>query len=248
MKIHRLYKNLSNDTPIRLNAFYETAMNGTLEIIGIDKDTCKVRFVDTGYIRYAKDYHIKRGVVKDKLRPRIYGVGCIGTEYDKLVDIYGYELVRYMYERWKNILQRCYVQSHRDYDIYGGNGVYVSDDWLNFCNFFKDAINLPYFDKDKFMSGELSIDKDYRHQSGTKSYSKDTCCWLTISEQNSLVDFKTAHTHEKSKFKVIFPDGKEIITSGIREFARNHNLCVQSISSCLHEKCKTHKGYQFFLL
>lgn len=40
---------------------------------------------------------------------------------------------------WSDMLNRCYNENNRDYKNYGGRGIMVCDEWLNFENFFKWA-------------------------------------------------------------------------------------------------------------
>ena len=75
-------------------------------------------------------------------------------------------------------------------------------------------------------------------------YSKDTCCWLSVYEQNQLVDFVQAHSHEMKKFILVHPDGTEEICTGLKNTCRKYNLCPQSVNVSLKNNWK-HKGYRF---
>lgn len=50
------------------------------------------------------------------------------------------------------------------YKNYGENNVSVSNEWLCFSTYFKDTQKLPNWNRDKFLNGEIIIDKDYFQQ------------------------------------------------------------------------------------
>lgn len=57
-----------------------------------------------------------------------------------------------LYETWKNMRRRCYDKSNKRYANYGGKGVSICDDWNEYSNFRKWALENGY-------SENLTIDR-----------------------------------------------------------------------------------------
>jgi hypothetical protein len=47
------------------------------------------------------------------------------------------------YRIWGNILQRCLNKNNPAYKNYGGRGIYVSEEWMTFENFYRDVGGRP---------------------------------------------------------------------------------------------------------
>lgn len=153
---------------LNLGERFKTNNSGELQIIGLLDDAYyQVRFISTGYVTKATVDKIKLGKVKDKLLPRVYGVGYIGDGF------YSCKNETVLYHRWKKMLARCYSKSFPDYIDCS-----VCERWLNFQNFVNDAKNLPGYTKD--LSG-LALDKDTRVV-GNKLYSPATCQFITKAD------------------------------------------------------------------
>ena len=240
-----VYRISKNDFSI--NTYHKSKTCGDFKIISKNKSNYTIQFVKSGYIKNTKLSKIKSGIVNDPTYPKIYGVGYRGEMYESIRNKYGSEFTRCMYDRWRNMLSRCYDRSHKNFNIYGGSGVTVSEDWHNFSNFIIDAINLEGYNKNDFLSGKITLDKDKLQQGVKKSdmvYSKYTCCWLSIEEQNSLIDFSKAHEKEMIKFE--WRNGNNHgIYKGVKKFARENNLSYYSIIKCLNNENKSYNNYTF---
>lgn len=71
---------------------------------------------------------------------------------------------------WNTMKRRCYNVNDKEYKMYGGTGVKISDEWLDFNNFFK-----WYQENHYDLEGEFTaIDKDILSK-GCKIYSSETC-------------------------------------------------------------------------
>ena len=197
MRIHRI-----NDFEnIKVGNIYSSKFNGYFKIIDITGQIYTIEFIETGYIKKTKLPKIRQGNLKDIYKPIVYGVGYLGE------NIKSSKLKRDLYTRWRNMLSRCYNESNKYYNVYGGNNVVVDKRWYNFYNFYHDVQKIDGWNIDKFLNKEISLDKDkYQKVCTHKVYSKDTCCWLSIKEQNSLVNFVDAHDKEMIEFIAIFPD------------------------------------------
>ncbi|XGI80679.1 hypothetical protein ACED16_02605 [Enterobacter hormaechei] len=157
-----------NRRSINLGERFKTNNNGELQVIGwCEGGKYLVRFLSTGFTTIVKSDKIRLGIVKDKLRPRVYGVGYIGN------GIYSSKNEPILYLRWKKMLARCYSNSYPHYV-----GCTVCDRWLDFQNFVSDAKNLPNYSDD--LNG-MDLDKD-SIVVGNRIYSPATCQFLTRAE------------------------------------------------------------------
>ena len=84
------------------------------------------------------------------------------------------------YKVWEGMITRCYVESSQHYQRYGGRGVYVCDEWLNYQNFAGWYLSQKNNSKSNFQ-----IDKDLKII-GNKVYSPETC-EIVPSRVNSLL-------------------------------------------------------------
>lgn len=74
------------------------------------------------------------------------------------------------YISWQSMVQRCIDPDHSNYPAYGGAGITVCDDWLEFESFLRDMGERP--------SG-TSIDRI----DGTAGYRPGNCRWSSAVEQ-----------------------------------------------------------------
>ena len=122
----------------------------------------------------------------DYLSPTVYGVGMIG---------YAEPRKNWKeYQRWTNMLARCYDPSNKNYSSYGAKGVYVCDRWLRFDYFLEDIIKLPGY-KDVINNPDIkyNLDKDTLQQGcEIKVYGPDTCIWIpdVINSIQKAIDNK----------------------------------------------------------
>jgi hypothetical protein len=121
------------------------------------------------------------------------------------------------------------------YEIYGGKGIRVADEWLNFSNFCKDVKKLPNWDMKLEYPNEYSLDKDYY---GADGYSKHTCIWLSKLEQ-------TLNREDMVVVKATSPTGEEIYTVGIKPFCKQFGFNSVCIRNCLDGVTTSHHGWKF---
>lgn len=77
-----------------------------------------------------------------------------------------------LYNIWDSMKQRCSNSNRKDYDNYGGKGIKVCDEWLDFISFRDWAFMNGYKDN-------LTIErKDF-----TQNYQANNCEWITIQDQ-----------------------------------------------------------------
>lgn len=76
------------------------------------------------------------------------------------------------FKSWGDLRQRCLNKNDINYKNYGGRGITVCEEWLNFENFYKDMGDRP--------EGK-SIDRI----NNDGNYCKENCRWATPKEQSN---------------------------------------------------------------
>jgi len=80
-----------------------------------------------------------------------------------------------IYNIWRHMKRRCYAPEEKHYDIYGGKGITICDDWLKYENFREWSINNGYEES-------LSIDRI----KNDKNYEPRNCRWVSqLVQQNN---------------------------------------------------------------
>ena len=134
-----------------------------------------VQFLKTGYETVAHLGSIRKGEVKDRYLPSVYGVGVLGTKYPSRVN--GVKTKEYVL--WKGMLQRCYSDaSKKKKPTY--EGCEVSENF-KYYEYFHEWCNKQIgFGVDGF-----ELDKDLLTK-GNKVYSESICIFIP-SEINLLL-------------------------------------------------------------
>lgn len=198
-----------------------------VEFLGCE--SVRVRFIGTGYELQTQATHVRRGAIKDRFRPSVYGVGFLG-DGDYASRTRGSKALNRYYRVWSCMLSRCYNKKDPAYDMYGGSGVAVCDDWHNLQNFAKwyednhpsDGL-LYHLDKD-CLSGDIKI------------YSPGTCLFLSPSE-NSIAS-------SAGTYKMKNPYGEVVTIWNMNKFCKDNNLNVSAMSRVRRGLASHHKGWK----
>jgi hypothetical protein len=76
------------------------------------------------------------------------------------------------YQSWDAMIQRCTNKNSRKYKDYGGRGICVDKNWLNFENFYKDM-------------GDRPINTTLNRKNNNGNYTLSNCEWSSIFYQNN---------------------------------------------------------------
>ena len=177
---------------------YKTKSSGVITIIGQVDHTDKrgqytrfrVQFAD-GNTEDVFPANIKTGEVKNYFHKSVYGIGCLGKgKHKPSRTVKGKVVHSREYVLWNAILRRCYSEEslakRPSYEK-----VTVDTRWFNFQNFCEDLPFIECYDLWMKNSERYDLDKDLKQIGITeKVYSKDTCKFVTASENGKAVHIK----------------------------------------------------------
>ena len=176
----------------KVGSILDSNNSGKFEILEvISSGKVKIRFVDTGYERFAQKHHILKGSVRDYNRTSYLGVGIA----DKGVDTKSKVFIV-----WTSMLTRCYsdrfLKTNPSY-----KGCTVSEHFKKFEN-FKKWYEFQLLSKDGWC-----LDKDILIK-GNKVYSENTCVFVPMEINNLILnsratrgEFPVGVHYEKSRGK-----------------------------------------------
>jgi hypothetical protein len=187
-----------------------------------NKGKVKISFIGTGYTTYTRMDKIRKGLVKDRLTPSVYGVGYIG---DGPYASYLNGKVTKVYCIWHTILQRCYCFMYQE-----NSPTYkdctVIEEWHNFQNFAK------WFEEN-YIEG-YQIDKDVKVE-GNKVYGPDTCMFVTPQKNTEAARAKY--------YKLVSPEGELVEVYNMDKFCRDNNLSLSCMYKVEDGTRNHHKGW-----
>jgi hypothetical protein len=125
------------------------------------------------------------------VRGRSLSCGCLSREISRKMRLkHGFKGTP-EYKTWDSIKQRCYNKKHKSYNLYGGRGIKMCNEWLHsFENFIRDLGVRPTL--------KHSIDRI----DNSLGYFKENCRWATRREQ--------ALNRRSNVFLTIFGERKTI--------------------------------------
>lgn len=160
-----------------------------------------IRFLETGYVANVQVTNIAAGKIKDRRKRTVYGVGYLGSEI-KIPSRDSGSIIRRLYDLWANMLKRAYGGYDKSY-----SDVEVDKRWHSFTTFMRTIVDVPgYLEWEK---GEnLVLDKDIRIP-GNRVYSRDTCVFITPSENSSDASKRRWATESRQSFNTKGRSSKE---------------------------------------
>lgn len=140
----------------------------------------------------------------------------------------------------KSMLARCYNKKSSSYKMYGGEGVTVSERWINLDNFIEDIDKIEGFDLDLYMKSEIQLDKDIKQRGvDRKKYSLDTTIFVSSSENSG-------NRRNNKEMIIISPSGERFEEINREAFCRERGIPSRNAFNCLTGKANHYKGWQFF--
>ena len=91
------------------------------------------------------------------------------------------EINHKVYQTWSHMLERCYSEKrHKRQPTY--KNCTVCKRWLLLSSFAEDFSKIDGYEEEKFLNGELCLDKDIKSNGINKEYSLKNCMWVSNAE------------------------------------------------------------------
>lgn len=98
--------------------------------------------------------------------------GCYNREISSVVNTKHGLYQSRIYRIWSGMKRRCFNSKFKEFHNYGGRGITVCDDWLNFMCFYNWAMANGYQDY-------LTLER----KDVNGNYEPSNCTWITLTEQ-----------------------------------------------------------------
>ena len=138
----------------------------------VNKYEVHIMFLNTGYETITYMVNVRNGNIRDKMKPRVYGVGI----YDSDFTIHSTTTNYRVYSLWSGMLERCYCNKFKE-----KQPTYkyctVDNNLHMFSNFSSLVENMEGFLEKDANGKYFNLDKDLLGSNG-KHYGAETICFL----------------------------------------------------------------------
>ena len=215
---------------VDLNKIYTSNSSGTFKILSVlENGKCAIKFTATGYEKVVQLKDALLSAVNDDTQ-----LMKIPINHDLIID-YDRWVLRRLKTTWTALKSRCLNPTVYRYDDYGGAGVKIADEWLDFDTFYNDCKSIPQFEKYYNNPLDYQIDKDYLQMSIPKQnriYSKSTCMFLHYFDNENIRAIEYARDNADklaSKYFGVYPATDK--TYRVQFKCRNKQISIGTFSN-----------------
>lgn len=182
---------------------------GRLIALKSERKNGRVRWLcrcDCGNIKSIQSTHLRSGASKS--------CGCLQKEIN-IANLTQHGQTRSsLHNRWKAIKQRCLNPKNTRYNDYGGRGITLCEEWLDYKTFSKWCYENNY-------SCDLELDRI----DNNKGYNPENCRWTTSSINN------------RNRRDTVYIDNLSL-----KEFSEIHDIKLSTIKSRYYNMKKANKS------
>ena len=125
---------------------------------------------ECGNEKYIEEYHLISGKTKS--------CGCLRKEITKITHEKHNKSNSRLYNVWNTIKTRCCCPTNKNYPDYGGRGIEICKEWLDYQNFYCWAIENGY--DENAPRGTYTIERN----DVNKGYEPNNCKWINQTSQS----------------------------------------------------------------
>ena len=130
-----------------------------------------------------------------------------------------------IYRTWQSMLARCYSEKYQErHPTY--KDCSVCDRWLYLSNFIEDFESIDGYAEEKFLNGELELDKDLKSNGNNHKYSLENCTWISHIENVKQAMKTRNYSNMKGENNPMYgKHGKDNpLSIKIAQYDKNENL------------------------